>query len=196
MGSASKRTSRPSRLGSPAALMAVKIAAPDRAHTGEHPEPGPESFAQAAQNALRRGRRELMQHTGTAELLEREPELEHLGALAERAAGGRGALALLEGPAGIGKTRLLDAARERARSEGMAVLSARASELDREFPFGIARQLLEPLLAAADPARRDRLLHGAAAPAARLLSGEVAAGESEGGDPAWAHFHALYWLVA
>jgi hypothetical protein len=139
---------------------------------------------------------ELMQHTGTAELLEREAELERLDALVDRAAGGRGGLALLEGPAGIGKTRLLDTARERARAADMAVLAARASELEREFPFGIARQLFEPLLAAADAGRRERLLHGAAAPAARLLAGEVPAEAADTGDPAWAHFHALYWLVA
>src|SRR5689334_12014362 len=55
-------------------------------------------------------------------------------------AGGCGLL--IEGPPGIGKTRLLAAARELA--DGRVVLSARGSELERDFPFAVARQLLEP----------------------------------------------------
>jgi DNA-binding CsgD family transcriptional regulator len=139
----------------------------------------------------------VIQHTGTP-LLERDRELHELGGLADEACSGTGRLVLLEGPPGIGKTRLLDAGRLLARERGMTVLSARASELDREFPFGVARQLFEPPVAHADEARRAALLRGAAGPAASLL----AHGFSElgltasGTDPALAHFHALYWLTA
>ena len=51
---------------------------------------------------------------------------------------------MVEGPPGIGKSSLLAAARALARD--LRVLSARGGELEREFPFGIVRQLLEPVV--------------------------------------------------
>src|SRR5918992_2603247 len=69
-------------------------------------------------------------------LFEREEELRELEGVVEQAGSGAGRLVLIEGPAGIGKTRLLDAAPPQAREHGMVVLAARASELDRTFPFG------------------------------------------------------------
>jgi DNA-binding CsgD family transcriptional regulator len=125
-------------------------------------------------------------------LLERESELEQIERVVGDACAGRGRVVLIEGPAGIGKTRLLEAVRARARERGATVLSARASELDRDFPFGVLRQLFEPLLAGADGARRAGLLRGAAALAEPLL-GEAAAGSA---DASLAHLHGMYWLVA
>src|SRR4051812_39426720 len=106
-------------------------------------------------------------------LLEREGELEELARLVGDACHSRGRLILIEGPPGIGKTRLLEAARTQARESGMRVLSPRASELDREFPFGVVRQLYEPLIG------DERLLTGAAALAGPLL---VGAGPDQGSD--------------
>ena len=77
-------------------------------------------------------------HPGRAELLlERDGELESLRAALAEAANGEGRLALVEGPAGIGKTRLLAELRAAAEEDGARVLSARGSELEREFPFGV-----------------------------------------------------------
>src|SRR5688572_32314905 len=109
-----------------------------------------------------------MQEVAAARLLERDRELEQLAGLADAAAAGRGRVLVVEGPPGIGKTRLLDALRTEAAGRDMAVLAARASELDREFPLGVVRQLFEPLLAGADPERRAELLAGAAGPAGAL----------------------------
>jgi hypothetical protein len=50
-------------------------------------------------------------------------------------------MALIEGPAGIGKTRLLGELKQGASERGLRILSARGSELEREFPFGVVRQL-------------------------------------------------------
>ena len=129
-------------------------------------------------------------------LLERDRELHRLGDLADEACVGRGRMVLIEGPPGIGKTRLLEAAREQARERGMTVLSARASGLDADFPLGVVRQLFEPLLAAADGDRRASLLHGAAGRAAELLGGAPAVARGLAEDTAPAHLHALYWLTA
>ena len=84
---------------------------------------------------------------GPAELLlERDREVESLrSALADTVSGG-GRLALVEGPAGIGKSRLLAELRRAAQEDDMRVLTARGSELEREFPFGVVRQLFEPPL--------------------------------------------------
>ena len=84
-----------------------------------------------------------------------------------------GRVVLLEGAGGIGKTLLLGHAIQRAQASGMTVLRARGGELERQFPFGVALQLFEPYLSAASPRERRRVLAGAAAHAAPLLSGDV-----------------------
>ncbi len=74
-------------------------------------------------------------------LLERDGDLALLGALLAAAQAGEGRLVVIEGPAGIGKTRLLDEARAAADGLGLAVLHARGGE-ERDFGFGVVRQLL------------------------------------------------------
>ena len=93
-------------------------------------------------------------------LVEREVEVATLDALLESARSGAGAVVLVEGPPGIGKTSLLRAARTRAADEGMRVLHGRGTELERAFPLGVARQCLEPVVR--DPVERERVLSGAA----------------------------------
>jgi DNA-binding CsgD family transcriptional regulator len=76
-----------------------------------------------------------------AELLEREAELDTLRAALADARDGHGGAVLVEGPAGQGKTTLLRAIRAEAAAEGMRVLYAVGAELERDYAFGIARQL-------------------------------------------------------
>jgi hypothetical protein len=123
-------------------------------------------------------------------LLERALELDEFAAGIERAAAGHGGLVVVEGPAGIGKSELLGAARRRADGS-MRVLWAQGSELERELPFGVVRQLFESLLA--DEAERARLLTDAAA-AARPVFDDVDA-DADGGDVSFAALHGLYWLT-
>ncbi len=127
-------------------------------------------------------------------LLERDSELGRIGAALERAVEGSGELILVEGPAGIGKTSLLEAARAMAEEHEMRALAARATELEREFPFGAVRQLLEPPLREASAARRGELLAGSAGQAEAAL-GHADAGSTQP-DPGFATLHGLYWLVA
>jgi DNA-binding CsgD family transcriptional regulator len=128
------------------------------------------------------------------EVLERDGELAALGALVEASARGEGSLAVIEGTAGIGKTRLVLELRRRL-PDGVRVLSARAGELEGEFAFGIVRQLFEPLLAAAGDGGRTELLAGAAALAAPLFDASSLAASTDA-DSTFAMLHGLYWLAA
>src|SRR5262245_57871743 len=96
-------------------------------------------------------------------LLEREVQVAALQVLIDAARSGGGRFAVIEGSAGIGKTRLLGEARAIAGSAEMRVLAARGGEFEGEFAFGIVRQLFEPLLASASPDLRAELLSGPAA---------------------------------
>ncbi|HTX45127.1 MAG TPA: AAA family ATPase, partial [Solirubrobacteraceae bacterium] len=76
-------------------------------------------------------------------LLERGAELARLEQLARSARAGTGGLAVIAGPAGIGKTRLLEHACVATRGD-VELLRARGGELERTFPYGVVRQLFEP----------------------------------------------------
>jgi DNA-binding CsgD family transcriptional regulator len=129
-------------------------------------------------------------------LLERDWGLERIEGCLGRARQGHGGALVVEGPAGIGKTVLLAAGLDMAASEGFRVLRARAAELEREYAFGVVRQLFEPVLAGASEEERARLLEGPPKLAAQLLGlGERAtAGAPVAPDPSFAVLHGLYWL--
>ncbi|HEV2374757.1 MAG TPA: AAA family ATPase [Streptosporangiaceae bacterium] len=129
-------------------------------------------------------------------MLEREDELARLEALLAGARVGCGGVALVTGPAGIGKTALLGAAQERALRAGMRVLTGRGGELESDFSFGVARQLFERLLAGADGPERESLLTGAARRALTALEGWAdATPPVPGSDSLFAVVHGLYWLA-
>lgn len=129
------------------------------------------------------------------ELLERESELAELEVALEQARGGTGRLVVIEGAAGIGKTRLLGEAREVATAAGMRVLTARGTELEREFPFALVRQLFESAVGSLDPAERDDALSGAARDAAPVIGIGEPLPDSGAGD-SFATLNALYWLTS
>ncbi|HEU5215766.1 MAG TPA: AAA family ATPase [Gaiellaceae bacterium] len=134
-------------------------------------------------------------------LLERSAELARIESALAGARNGAGRFVVVEGPAGIGKTELLAAARAAAADGGMRVLRSRGTELEREFAFGVARQLFEPPLAEAAELERGDLLHDAAGVAAGFLGlpgapPRVAEPPASGVDPSFAILHGLYWLCA
>ena len=136
----------------------------------------------------------------TGQLLERSEELARIGSALAEARSGRGRFVVIEGPAGIGKTALLAAARRAAADEGMRVLRSRGAELERDFAFGVVRQLFEPSLAEASELDRADLLQDAAGLAAGLLglpgAPPVDGPLAPGADPSFAILHGLYWLCA
>ncbi len=125
-------------------------------------------------------------------LLERDRELGLLDGLVQDALAGNAALTLFEGPAGIGKSSLLAKAREKAAAAGFRVVAARGSDLERELPYGVVRQLFESLLL--DPDRRERWLTGSAEPAARVFTPSDEDESASRGS--FGVLHGLFWLTA
>ncbi len=122
-------------------------------------------------------------------LLEREAQLGRIDELIADAGGGTGGVISIEGVAGIGKTELLRAARERASGAGLNVLSARGGELERDMAFGVARQLLELVVVGGSDDEQAALLDGAAELARGALG--LAGGHAASSDQ-FAVVHGLY----
>lgn len=124
------------------------------------------------------------------DLVDRDREVTALReAVAGFAAGGPGVV-VIEGPAGIGKTRLLAEVGRIATTASVRVLAGRGSQLERSFAFGVVRQLFETLVAA--PEGRAQLLDGAAASARGVFDLD----EGDRVDGSFAVLHGLYWLTA
>ncbi|MGW9432599.1 LuxR family transcriptional regulator, partial [Streptomyces decoyicus] len=106
-------------------------------------------------------------------LLDREAELD-LTATALRS--GRGALVLVSGPLGVGKSALLDGICALGAAQGAQHLRASAAPMERDFSLGAARQLLEPALRQAPPETRARWTSGAAGHARSALDADRSGG--------------------
>jgi DNA-binding CsgD family transcriptional regulator len=127
-------------------------------------------------------------------LLERRHELDAIRDGLAAAGGGEGRFILVEGPAGIGKSALVAAARVQADAGGHRVLSAAGAELEGDFPYGVVRQLYSPALATA---RAEESLEGAAglARAVLALEPEVHDSPQPGDSSPLEALHGLYWLT-
>jgi DNA-binding CsgD family transcriptional regulator len=129
----------------------------------------------------------------TGGLVERDAELAAVERVIGPLDGGR--LLAIEGPPGIGKTALMSRTKELGRAAGMVVLTARGSELERSFSYGVVRQLFEPLLTSASPEERAKFLSGAASLAGPLFDPHKLGSHAEADAPL-ATLHGLYWLAA
>jgi DNA-binding CsgD family transcriptional regulator len=120
-------------------------------------------------------------------LIERESELAVLDEVVRAAASGQGAAALIEGEAGIGKTRLMGLARAAAEKQGLRVLYATADEIETGVPFAGARLLL-------GRAAHDVPPDGPARLGVLALDGALPdpSGPGSRGDEV---VHALWWLI-
>ncbi|GHH40252.1 ATP-binding protein [Lentzea cavernae] len=123
------------------------------------------------------------------ELVERDAETAVLRAAVAAVARGRGGVVVVDASAGMGKTALLRRVRASAVDAGVVVLSARGAELERDFAFGVVRQLLEPALPA-EVEQRRALFTGAAAATERIFD----LGDGETGS-LFSLFNGLYWLL-
>ncbi|MFE7169827.1 helix-turn-helix transcriptional regulator [Streptomyces sp. NPDC057616] len=124
------------------------------------------------------------------ELLERETESALITSTIEGIEKG-GGLLLVKGVAGTGKSRLLSEIRTAAVQAGFGVTTARSTEFEQDFAFGVVRQLFEELAFKADRTARESLWTGAARQAREAIETISSAGEP--GD--FAVLHGLYWLT-
>ena len=102
----------------------------------------------------------ISEHAPTGRLWGRQVHLDQLRRRLGALQAGRGGTVLVAGPAGLGKTTLLDAAGAEARSRGMTVFRGAGDVAGRVIPFG---PLLEALVSApgapVDPAVLRDLSH-------------------------------------
>ncbi len=164
-------------------------------------------------------------------MLERESELHAIrralddlcGTSPDGAGTRHGGVLAFAGPAGAGKTTLIAELRRQATERGCAVLFARGGEQERQVPFHVVRQLVQPALASMDDSERREILghwYGIVAPAIGLtVSQGVAAPDPQGvrdgldwlvthlsvrnapvllvlDDAHWADAESLTWLTA
>jgi DNA-binding CsgD family transcriptional regulator len=130
--------------------------------------------------------------TPRAPLIERAHELEVLAGAVSRLASGGSGVVVVEAAAGLGKTALLERAAGLAAGAGCLVRRAAPGPLERHFPFGVVRALLEGPLRDAPPKQRAQLLDGAAATAGELLLD----GTVPGGDATMLVAHSVLWLCS
>jgi DNA-binding CsgD family transcriptional regulator len=132
---------------------------------------------------------------GYSGLLEREAALAAIERAFDAVETETGQAILLEGHAGLGKTRLHEAALDSSRARGLRVARAAGNELERHAAFGVARQLLGSLLGELTASRREALLANAP-PAARELAGVATRAEHEPAPGDLALAHSLFTVIA
>ena len=86
-------------------------------------------------------------------LVGREAEIRVLTEALDQVASGRPSIVLIEGEAGIGKTRVLEEMLRQARERGMRVVAGRAEELERTRPFGLLAGAFGCASSSPDPRR-------------------------------------------
>lgn len=100
-------------------------------------------------------------------LVERDLHLTELRDSLRDALDGRPGVVLIEGPAGIGKSRLLGEVPELAAGERVLTLSARGSQREKDYGFGVVRQLFERVVSGSE----ESFLTGAAVAAGAVFGG-------------------------
>ena len=128
-------------------------------------------------------------------LLERETELSALDRALADVVEGRGSVVAIEGPPGIGKSRLVAACGDLASARGMYCISVRGTELERSYPYGIVRQTADSVALDKTEEERAALFTGAARLALPILD----PGSAEEGDSPelmYQRLHGLYWVTA
>lgn len=130
-----------------------------------------------------------------ADTLERVHEMDRIAAALDAATQGSGRSVVIEGPPGIGKTRLVQDARTLAKLRGFERLQATGDELESSVAWSVVRQLVERWMSRFGLDVRQRILAGPSGPAFAALG--LAPSEAPAGDPALARtLHALWWATA
>lgn len=108
-------------------------------------------------------------------LVGREAELALAAAAVRQLSEGRASVLVIEGEAGIGKTRLVQGIIDDARSRGVAVFCGQAHPFERTRPFGVVAAALDLSRRSPDPRRAaiGALLAGQGAGAPERAAGDI-----------------------
>ncbi|MBB5956424.1 DNA-binding CsgD family transcriptional regulator [Saccharothrix tamanrassetensis] len=124
--------------------------------------------------------------------LERDGELTRIARALDAAAAGEGRVVVVEGRAGIGKTRLVEATRELAKARGFGRLQAVGDALESAMAWGVVRQMVERSVSRYRGEVRAAILAGPSGDALRALDTAAA-------DPGEAELartlHSLWWVA-
>lgn len=127
-------------------------------------------------------------------ILERDTELVHIATALDSAVSGSGRVILVEGAAGIGKTRLIRETRELAARRGFGRLQATGDETETSMAWGVVRQMVERSVTRYSGEVRRAILAGPAGAALQAL--DVAPTGAATGDAEIARtLHALWWVA-
>uniref|UniRef100_UPI0015F06084 AAA family ATPase n=1 Tax=Amycolatopsis pittospori TaxID=2749434 RepID=UPI0015F06084 len=124
--------------------------------------------------------------------LERRRELGRIEAALDSALAGEGRVVVIEGRAGIGKTRLVQETRTLAKERGFGRLQAVGDGLEGAMAWGVVRQMVERSVSRYSGETREKILAGPSGAALRALDGAAS-------DPSEAELartlHALWWVA-
>lgn len=124
--------------------------------------------------------------------LERLAELDRIGAALDQVAQGHGTVLVIEGEAGIGKTRLIEETRARAKERRFARLHAIGDELESVIAWALVRQLVDRQVSRHSGAARAALLAG---PAGKALEALDTVSPDAGDAEVARTLHALWWVA-
>ena len=127
-------------------------------------------------------------------LLERENELAAAGALLDDIRAQRGRMLLIEAPAGLGKSTLIEQIEALAARE-LFVLTAAGREVEQDLGWGVARSLFEPWLLRLPDRERADLLAGPAGSASLLFGADGDMSAVPSAEASFGILHGLYWLA-
>ncbi|GLZ29576.1 hypothetical protein Lesp02_17660 [Lentzea sp. NBRC 105346] len=124
--------------------------------------------------------------------LERDSELAGITAALESATRGEGRVVVIEGRAGIGKTKLVQETRDLAKARGFGRLQAVGDALESAMAWGVVRQMVERSVSRYSGEIREKILAGPSGAALDALNQAAA-------DPGEAELartlHSLWWVA-
>lgn len=124
--------------------------------------------------------------------LERPDELSTIGGSLDAAAAGDGQVLVIEGEAGIGKTRLVRETRAMAKDRGFVRMQATGDELESAMAWGVVRQMVERSISRYTGAVREAIIAG---PTGRALAALDGARPDAGDAEVVRTMHALWWVA-
>ncbi|MFI5733628.1 AAA family ATPase [Kribbella sp. NPDC051587] len=125
-------------------------------------------------------------------VLERPDELGRIAAALDAAGRGDGKVVVIEGEAGIGKSRLVAEARAMAKERGFVRMQATGDEVESAMAWGVVRQLIERSIARYAGETRAAIIAG---PTGRAIEALDKATPDAGDAEVARTMHALWWVA-